>query len=66
MTDRSFTAAELRELAAGLEALLDAVPPTDDPHDRAIRARLEGALMLARVLVEGRSLTPEDFFCSPT
>lgn len=64
MTEHTYTRDELRELAAGLEALLDL--GTDSPHDRAIRSRLEGALILARVLVEGRTLTPEDFSRSPS
>ncbi len=51
----TYTREELAELADGLQGLLDGFEATGDPHDRAIRARVEGAVIVLRMLAEGNS-----------
>jgi hypothetical protein len=53
---RTFTAAELGEVASGLRRVLEAVALGDLKADSGTVARLEGAIAALEALAEGRSV----------
>jgi hypothetical protein len=50
--ERAWSTRELAEVAEGIERVLEAFDPSGTPLDRAVRARLEGALVVLRVLAD--------------
>jgi hypothetical protein len=63
--ERSYTQAELGEVADGLERLLDAISRGELTAGPGTVSRLEGAMIALRTLAAGRSVTADNLLRSP-